>query len=137
MKQKHLSVTIDSRRYNFSFFLKAIFNLAVFLTIAGLANAQHCDGCTVNINGPEYVNVGDIITYTCTPSYPQLNPSTVWDDLNFLDGFGEIIDHGVYSTGEAWATVRFYQHGSSWFNFSAGYQCCAGSDYDEIYIWIQ
>jgi heme/copper-type cytochrome/quinol oxidase subunit 2 len=133
MKQKNLNA---KPAFKFLFFSKVFFTLALFLAMASHVNAQHCeDGCTVNIEGPSYVHVGDIVTYTATPTLaPWYRQYISWDALNFLEGYGEIIDQGRYVTGEEWVTVHFIGTGWSWFTFYADYG--SAHDFDEMYLQI-
>lgn len=117
-------------------FLK-MFMIILFLTTVNEATAQHCpDGCTVNINGPTYVKVGDIVTYTVTPSAPQIPYSALWDDLHFLDGYAEIVDQGIDASGDEYITLHFTSAGFPWFTYLGSYSCCHSQDFDEVALWI-
>lgn len=110
---------------------------ALFLVIANGAMAQHCpDGCTVNINGPTSVRVGDTVTYTVTPSAPQISYGAMWDDLQFLDGYAEILDQGQNGSGDEYITLRFVSAGTPWFTYLASYSCCHSQDFDEMELSI-
>jgi hypothetical protein len=116
---------------------KAIFIMAVFMTIASYAKAQHCADCSVNINGPLYVQVGETVTYTVSLNRPNPGPTPptiTWDYWNFLEGVGEIIDQGTDAWGNQYATVFFYAEGYAGFTFQADYS--GAMEYDEIYIRI-
>lgn len=134
MRKKNLKRRSNNAILRFSFLRKLVFIMVLFLTFISYANAQHCDGCSVNINGPDYVHVGDTVIYTATPQRPDLHPDIYWDFQNMLEGYGEVLDQGTYSSGEEWIRVHFIATGWVWFTFEAQYQ--PGQDYDEIYIQI-
>lgn len=109
----------------------------LFLATANGVSAQHCpDGCTVNINGPTYVHVGDTVTYTVTPSAPNISYNATWDDLQLLSGYAEIIDQGQNGSGDEYVTLHFTSAGFPWFTYLASYSCCHSQDFDEVSLWI-
>lgn len=117
--------------------VKILMMAMFFLAIVNGALAQHCpDGCTVNINGPTYVKVGDTVTYTVTPSAPQITYGATWDDLQLLSGYAEIIDQGINGSGDEYITLRFISAGYPWFTYLASYSCCHSQDFDEVSLWI-
>jgi hypothetical protein len=115
-------------------FLKPVFAIALFLAAANCANAQHCDGCNVNINGPTYIHVGDTVTFTVTPSMPYFEYSVAWDQIHFLDGIADIIDQGKDLAGDEYIVLYFHSTGSPWFTYSGSYS--GFQDFDELALQI-
>jgi hypothetical protein len=109
----------------------------LFLATINGAKAQHCpDGCTVNINGPSFVKVGDVVTYTVTPSAPEIPHGATWDELHFLDGYADIVDQGVDANGDEFITLHFISAGYPWFTYTGSYSCCHAQDFDEMALTI-
>lgn len=107
--------------------------LVMFASLS-YASAQHCDGCSVNLNGPEYVKVGDIVTYTVTPSRPDLPPYVTWDFMNWLPDYADIIDSGVDANGDDYITLYFHSAGNTYLTYQRSYT--PAQDYDELWIHI-
>lgn len=107
--------------------------LAVLITGASQANAQHCPDCSVNIRGPQTVRVGETHTYYVTPNFPDQVIEATWNAFGPLAG-GTIIDAGVDANGDQFCTVYFYQENWTWLDYE-GYSGFA-YDYDELPITI-
>jgi hypothetical protein len=114
--------------------LKFMVLITICLAFTSTATAQHCDGCSVNLMGPEVVRVGQTVTYTVMPSGPNQNYRVIWDGFYTLNGFGTIVDQGKYASGEEWVSIYFYNSGFTWVTFEAFYY--PGQDYDELPIRI-
>lgn len=108
--------------------------MMVLLCSASFAQAQHCDGCNLNINGPDVVSVGQTVTYTVTPTSVSGYYSPYWDYYGYLNGYADIIDAGQYSNGDYYITLYFHTAGYTWLNFEGMYW--HGNDYDEITLRI-
>lgn len=115
-------------------FLRFSFILVLLLTGASYAQAQHCDGCNLNINGPDVVSVGQTVTYTVTPSPVSGYYSPYWDYYGYLTPYATIIDEGQYTNGDYYITLYFHTSGYTWLNFEGVYY--HGDDYDEINLRI-
>lgn len=112
------------------FFVKTILAIAVFIVSASFASAQHCEGCNVNIFGPEHVQVGDTFTYTVTPSNPGQPYTAIWDQYEYLNGYAQIIAQGQHANGDEYVTLYFYGSGYCWFTYYGPYS--GFMDYDEF-----
>jgi hypothetical protein len=121
-------------RFMAACFLKVMVLITICLASASNATAQHCDGCSVNLMGPEVVQVGQTVTYTVMPTWPNQNSRVIWDGFYNLNGFGTIVDQGKYASGEEWVTIHFISSGFTWVTFEAFYY--PGQDYDELPIRI-
>jgi hypothetical protein len=120
----------------FAGLLKMLAMLMIILTITPDARAQHCDGCSVNLNGPEVVQVGQTVTYTVMPLWPNGQYiSWYWDGFYNLSSYGTIVDQGIYPSGEHWATIYFHSPGYTWVTWEA-YFSPYGVNYDELPITI-
>jgi hypothetical protein len=117
-----------------AYYFKTIAFLTLLLSITCQANAQHCDGCSVNINGPSYVQVGQTVTYTVMTNHPNIPSVPAWDSFGYLYG-GEIIDQGKDSNGYQYVTIYFYQTAQWSYLTYEGY-LGSGYEYDEIPIYI-
>jgi hypothetical protein len=127
-KRQHMKPTLS---------LQMLVMAILLLATVNGAKAQHCpDGCTVNINGPSFVKVGDIVTYTVTPSAPEIPYGATWDDLHFLDGYADIVDQGVDANGDEYITLHFISAGYPWFTYLGSYSCCHSQDFDEMALTI-
>ena len=118
--------------------LKAI---AFFIGSFGLAfnaSAQHCeDGCNININGPQTVQVGTPVTYYVTPNAPGTSRYTpIWDQLGFLDNIATINAEGIDSDGNPYITVTFNVTGDTGLTYVDDYYG-GGEDYDEMVVTIE
>lgn len=98
------------------------------------ASAQHCDGCSVNLNGPEFVKVGDVVTYTVTPSRPDLPATVTWDLFNWLPGFADILDVGTDANGDDYITLQFIASAHIYLTYQRSNY--PSEDYDELYLRI-
>lgn len=114
--------------------LRFSFIMTILLSATSYAQAQHCDGCNLNINGPETVSVGQTITYTVTPSPVSGYYSPYWDYYGYLNGYANIIDQGQYPNGDYYITLYFHTAGYTWLNFEGMYY--HGDDYDEMTLHI-
>lgn len=114
--------------------LKISLMLIVLLSAASYTQAQHCDGCNLNINGPEIVSVGQTVTYTVTPTPVSGYYTPYWDYYGYLNGYATILDQGQYANGDYYLTLYFNTAGYTWLNFEGMYY--AGDDYDEFTLQI-
>jgi hypothetical protein len=125
-----LSAKTKSKTHN-SLLFKTIAVLTLLLSITCLANAQHCDGCSVHIKGPSYVQVGQTVTYTVLSNAPNEPYGALWDGFGYLYG-GEIIDQGRNGNGYDYVTIYFYQTAQwSYLTYEGN-----SSGYDEIPLYI-
>lgn len=114
--------------------LRLSFILIILLSGVSFAQAQHCDGCNLNINGPETVSVGQTVTYTVTPSPVSGYYSPYWDYYGYLTPYADIVDQGQYPNGDYYIVLYFHTAGYTWLNFEGMYW--HGDDYDEINLRI-
>jgi hypothetical protein len=121
-------------RFMTACFLKVMVLVTIGLASASSATAQHCDGCSVNLMGPEVVKVGQTVTYTVMPTWPNQASRIWWDGFYNLSGFGTIVDQGRYASGEEWVSINFFNSGFTWVTFEAFYY--PGYNYDELPIRI-
>jgi len=121
-------------RFMVACFLKVMVLVTISLASASYATAQHCDGCSVNLMGPEVVQVGQTVTYTVMPTWPNQNYDVLWDGFYTLTNFGTIVDQGKYASGAEWVSINFFRSGFTWVTFEAFYH--PGYNYDELPIRI-
>ncbi len=121
-------------RFMAACFLKVMVLVTISLASASYATAQHCEGCSVNLMGPEVVQVGQTVTYTVMPTWPNANYDVLWDGFYTLTNFGTIVDQGKYASGVEWVTINFFRSGFTYVTFEAFYY--PGYNYDELSIRI-
>lgn len=120
---------------NGAILLKGFFAVLCFILFFSSAKAQHCDGCSLNINGPTEVHVGDTTTYYVSDNNLH-NRVAQW---NYNSGGeingGTIIDQGVDAYGNDYVTI--YWSYFSYPNLTIDLNCDEdpyGDFYDEINI---
>jgi hypothetical protein len=122
-----------------TFMVASLLKFMVFITISlatvSQAKAQHCDGCSVNLMGPEVVHVGQTATYTVNTLWPDQPHYVYWDGFYNLTNFGTIIDQGINASGQEYATIYFFNSGYTWVTFEAFFDGHA-YNYDELPISI-
>lgn len=127
--KKHLTALCPPRTLG-----RFSFVLIMLLCSVSFAQAQHCDGCNLNIVGPETVRVGQTVTYTVTPTPTSATYTPYWDYYGYLNSYASIIDEGQYPNGDYYITLIFSMPGYTWLNFEGMYW--GHDDYDEMTLHI-